>query len=52
MEIFQADETGPRSCEDSQLHCDGDKCINPGEMCDGIRQCDDGLDEQPGICTR
>ena len=49
---FQADETGHGPCEIYQLHCDGDKCVDPEQMCDGIQQCDSGLDEKPGICKK
>ncbi len=49
---FQSDETGPRSCVESQLHCDGDKCVNPWQMCDGTVQCDSGVDEAKGFCTK
>ncbi len=51
-EYFQAEEGGRGHCEDHQLHCDGDKCVDPEEMCDGVKQCDSGVDEQPGICNK
>ncbi len=49
---FQASEAGPHTCVQPQLHCDGGRCVDPGEMCDGTAQCDSGVDEAQGFCTQ
>ena len=52
--ILQAGDGGSTipKCDDSQVHCDVDKCVNSDQICDGTAQCDSGVDEAAGFCSK
>ncbi|XP_038077598.1 tolloid-like protein 1 isoform X2 [Patiria miniata] len=43
--VFYEDAYG---CEDSDFHCDNDRCIDPSLVCDGYDHCGDDSDEDKG----
>ena len=38
-------------CQVGEFLCDDGKCILEAELCNGVRDCDDGSDETSGYCT-
>ena len=38
-------------CQVGEFLCDDGKCILEAELCNGVRNCDDGSDETSGYCT-
>lgn len=40
------EKTEKNPCEENQLFCDYDKCIDEDQQCDQVPDCDDGTDEQ------
>ena len=38
-------------CQVGEFLCDDGKCILEAELCNGVRDCDDGSDETSGFCT-
>ena len=40
-----------RPCDEGYVKCaDGLQCIAQWDMCDGVAYCNDGSDEDPGVC--
>lgn len=48
-----AERVTVRPCDPKkQFDCGGNKCIKRKEICDGIKHCMDGSDEDPVMCSK
>ena len=51
---FQGHGHETMGCDPHQILCDkvhGGKCVDPNQICNGQRDCEDGTDERPMYCT-